>query len=590
MLAIKDRKELIDLYLDFFRSNGHKVCQNVPLVPQNDPTVLFTTAGMHPLVPFLLGEKHPLGTRLVNVQKCIRTTDIENVGDATHLTFFEMLGNWSLGDYFKKDAIEWSYSFLTGSLGIPLESLSVTCFEGDSDAPKDLEAAGIWEGAGMPKERIVFLPKEDNWWGPAGKSGPCGPDTEMFYWVGKGAPPKIASATERAGWMEIWNDVFMQFNKSEDGVFTELVQKNVDTGMGVERTLAMLNGIDVFETSSFERIIGRIEALSGRKYSENKRAMRIVADHVKASVFILAEKVVPSNVERGYVLRRLIRRAVRFGRMLGLSGNFLTGISGSVFDTYPDYSHIHDNRAFVESELKAEEERFSSALEQGIRHFEKIAKEVPDKTIDGKTAFLLYQSYGFPVEMTEELAGERGIKVDREGFLAEEKRHQELSRTASAGVFKAGLADSSVETARLHTATHLLLAALRKTLGNSVEQRGSNITPERLRFDFSWNEKLSTEEVKAVERQVNSWISENLPMTKEEMPPEKALSTGALGIFGEKYGEIVSVYTAGPPANPASREICSGPHASSTGELGQFRIVKEEASSKGVRRIKAVLE
>lgn len=590
MLAIKDRRELIDLYLEFFKGNGHKVCQNMPLVPQNDPTVLFTTAGMHPLVPFLLGERHPLGTRLVNVQKCIRTTDIENVGDATHLTFFEMLGNWSLGDYFKKDAIEWSYSFLTASLGIPLDRLSVTCFEGDSDAPKDLEAAGIWERAGMPKEKIVFLPKEDNWWGPAGKSGPCGPDTEMFYWVGAQPPPKTASATERAGWMEIWNNVFMQFNKSEEGVFTELTQKNVDTGMGVERTLAMLNGIDVFETSSFERIIGRIEALSGKKYSENRRAMRIVADHVKASVFILAEKVVPSNVERGYVLRRLIRRAVRFGRMLGLSGNFLTEISGSVFETYPDYSHIHDNRELVESELKAEEERFSSALEQGIKHFERIAKDLPEKTIDGKTAFLLYQSYGFPVEMTEELAGERGIKVDREGFIAEEKRHQELSRTASAGVFKAGLADSSVETARLHTATHLLLAALRKILGNSVEQRGSNITPERLRFDFSWNEKLLPEQLKAVEGQVNSWISENLPVTGEEMPPEKALSTGALGIFGEKYGEIVSVYTAGPRSNPASREICSGPHASRTGELGRFKIVKEEASSKGVRRIKAVLE
>ncbi len=590
MLAIKDRKELIDLYLDFFKSNSHKVCQNVPLVPQNDPTVLFTTAGMHPLVPFLLGERHPLGTRLVNVQKCIRTTDIENVGDATHLTFFEMLGNWSLGDYFKKEAIELSYSFLTERLGIPPESLSVTCFEGDSDAPKDLEAAGIWEVAGMPKERIVFLPKEDNWWGPAGKSGPCGPDTEIFYWVGAGAPPKTASATERSGWMEIWNNVFMQFNKSEDGVFTELAQKNVDTGMGVERTLAMLNGIDIFETSSFEKIIGRIEALSGKRYSENKRAMRIVADHVKAAVFILAEKVVPSNVERGYVLRRLIRRAVRFGRLLGLSGNFLTEISASVFDTYPDYSHIHNNRAFVESELTAEEKRFSSALEQGIRHFEKIARELSDKTINGKTAFLLYQSYGFPVEMTEELAGERGLIVDKAGFMVEERRHQELSRTTSAGIFKAGLADNSADTARLHTATHLLLAALRKILGNSVEQRGSNITPERLRLDFSWNEKLSPGQVKAVEGQVNSWISENLPVTKSEMPPEEALSIGALGIFGEKYGEIVSVYTAGSPANPVSREICSGPHASGTGELGNFRIVKEEASSKGVRRIKAVLE
>ncbi|MFH0961529.1 MAG: alanine--tRNA ligase [archaeon] len=595
MKAVGDRKELIGLYLAFFRDRrAHRVCQNVPLVPQNDPTVLFTTAGMHPLVPFLLGQPHPLGKRLANVQKCIRTTDIDNVGDSTHLTFFEMLGNWSLGDYFKKDAIEYSFDFLTKSLGIPVEMLSVTCFSGDSDAPRDLEASGIWEKVGIPKEKIAFLPKEDNWWGPAGKSGPCGPDTEMFCWVGSGAPPEEASATDRSGWMEIWNDVFMQFNKSEDGSFSELAQKNVDTGMGVERTLAILQGkTDVFLTGCFSPIIGKLEELSGRMYSEGgetQKAMRIVSDHVKAAVFILSERAVPGRIGRGYVLRRIIRRAIRYARNLGIGSRFARKVAETVYPIYSDYEYLAENREFAMKELEEEEERFSSVIEQGMKYFEKVKRESLDRKIDGKTAFLLYQSFGFPIEITEELAKESGLSVDLAGYEAEASRHQELSRTASAGAFKAGLADSSAETTRLHTATHLLLAALRNVLGNQVEQRGSNITPERLRFDFSHGEKLSADQLRKVEEIVNGNISAALEVRREEMHPSEALASGAIGIFGEKYGEIVSVYSVvGKDGSFASREICSGPHVSNAGELGKFRIAKEEACAKGIRRIKAVL-
>ncbi len=594
MRKVSGRRELIRLYVGFFTDEkGHKECRNVPLVPENDPTVLFTTAGMHPLVPYLLGQKHPLGNRLVNVQKCIRTTDIDNVGDSTHLTFFEMLGNWSLGSYFKEEAIGSSFEFLTKVLEIPLERLSITCFAGDKDAPMDTEAARIWESLGIPKGRIVYLPKEDNWWGPAGKSGPCGPDTEMFYWVGPGPAPMVASAQDRGGWMEIWNDVFMQFNKSEDGVFTELAQKNVDTGMGVERTLATLEGKEVFETDAFLPIIAKVEELSGKKYGESesaKKAMRIICDHVKASVFMLAELVVPARIERGYVLRRLIRRAIRYGRELGISGRFAKEVAKSVFEVYPDYTHLSDNRDFILSELGAEEERFSEVIDQGIKYFERAKAEAVAGTIDGKTAFLLYQSFGFPIEMTEELAREAGIKVARDGYEREAARHQELSRTASAGVFKSGLADNSAETTRLHTATHLLHAALRKVLGPNVEQRGSNITPERLRFDFSWGEKMTPEQVAQVEGIVNENVAHALDVTREEMNPAQAKAAGAMGIFGEKYGERISIYTVHGPAGVASKEICSGPHVTNTRELGHFRIVKEEASSRGVRRIKAVLE
>lgn len=585
MRRIGGRRELIALYLDFFKGKEHAVCPNVPLVPQNDPTVLFTTAGMHPLVPYLLGQPHPLGRRLANVQKCIRTTDIDSVGDSSHLTFFEMLGNWSLGDYFKEDAIGYSFEFLTKELQIPLEKLSVTCFAGDADAPRDLESAAIWKRLGMPEERIVFLPKEDNWWGPAGKSGPCGPDTEMFCWVGAGGP---AGAAGREGWMEIWNDVLMQFDKAEDGTFSELSRKSVDTGMGVERTLAILNGIDVFHTEPFLPIIERIEALSGKKYSGNEKAMQIVADHIKAAVFILAEKVVPARIERGYVLRRLIRRAIRYGKELGMHGNFVRKVAEPVFGIYPDYEHLAAGRDFILKELESEESRFSSVIEQGIKYFERLPKT---GTIDGKTAFLLYQSFGFPIEMTEELAREAGLAVDRAGYSAEEAKHQELSRTASAGVFKAGLADSSEETTRLHTATHLLHSALRQVLGTRVEQRGSNINPERLRFDFSFDRKMADEELRQVEAIVNERISGGLEVRKEEMAPDAALAAGAIGLFGEKYGELVSVYTVvGKDGAALSKEICSGPHVKNTGELGRFKIAKEEASAKGIRRIKAVLE
>jgi alanyl-tRNA synthetase len=429
---------------------------------------------------------------------------------------------------------------------------------------------------------IVFLPKSDNWWGPAGKSGPCGPDTEMFYWVGKGKP----IAEDRDSWMEIWNDVFMQFNKSEAGEFTELSQKNVDTGMGVERTLAALQGKEVFQTDSFLPIIGKIEELSGKGYSGNEKAMRIIADHLKAAVFLLAEKVTPARIERGYVLRRLIRRAIRYGKELGISGNFTVKVAESVFPIYRDYEHLEKGREFILGELAAEEERFSSVIEQGIRYFEKIKKEAVEGKIDGKSAFLIYQSYGFPIEMTEELAREAGLTVDRAGFDAETAKHQELSRTASSGIFKSGLADNSVDTTRLHTATHLLHAALRKVLGEKVEQRGSNITPERLRFDFSFDRKMTDEELKEVEAIVNQNIGDSVPVKREEMSPADAKASGAMGLFGEKYGEKVSVYTI----EGASKEICSGPHVTNTKELGKFKIVKEEASSRGVRRIKAILE
>ena len=590
-----DRTELIRKYIDFFKACGHKETANTSLIPENDPTVLFTTAGMHPLVPFLLGEKHPLGKRLCNVQRCIRTQDIDSVGDAVHHTFFEMLGNWSLGDYFKKEAIRLSFEFLTNELKLPKDRLAVSCFAGDKDAPKDSEAAEAWKALGMPDSRMAFLPKEDNWWGPAGKTGPCGPDTEMFYWGAKSPAPKKFDPSDKR-WVEIWNDVLMQYVKNENGKYVDASQKNIDTGMGVERTAAILNGLDDnYMTGCFLPIIMEIERLSGRKYQSSTKEMRIIADHVKAAVFIIADGVTPSNVERGYVLRRLIRRAIRYGRMLGIE-NFISKVAEPVFGIYDDYPLLLKNRKHILAELDEEEKRFAKTLEQGIKEFERLAAGVMQAAdaagmISGKDAFLLYQSYGFPIEITLELAAEKRIKVDVEGFESENKRHQELSRTASAGAFKSGLSDSSEETRRLHTATHLLNAALRIVLKDKgIHQKGSNITSERLRFDFSFGRKLTDVELMKAEELVNKKISEGLAVSVIEMSPEEALKSGVEGVFGHKYGEVVTVYSIGPKGKEFSREICAGPHVKNTGELGRFRITKEEASSAGVRRIKAVLE
>lgn len=582
-----DRKELIAKYVAFFESKGHKQIKNSSLVPENDPTVLFTTAGMHPLVPFLLGEKHLQGKRLVNVQRCIRTGDIEEVGDTTHHTFFEMLGNWSLGDYFKKEAIEMSFEFLTKVLGLDLDRLAVTVFGGDDDCPKDEEAAKVWEGLGVSKERIAFLEKKDNWWGPAGETGPCGPDTEMFYWkpADVPAPKKFDSKDDR--WVEIWNDVLMQYNKNSKGKYEEAKQKNIDTGMGVERTVAIFNGLnDNYLTDCWQPIIKEIETLSGNKYEGKEREMRIIADHIKASCFIINDGVVPGNSEQGYVLRRLIRRAIRYGRQLELK-NFTTKIAKKVFEIYEDYEL---NEKKILEELNKEEDNFLKKLEEGEKVLMKFIS-TKQKVLDGKTAFLLYQSYGFPLELTIETASQYNVKVNEEGFKEELASHQELSRTASAGKFKSGLADNSEATTKLHTAAHLLNEALRVVLNRpDLHQKGSNITPERIRFDFNFDRKLTPEEIKAVEDLVNLKIESHLPVVCTVKSLEEAKAGGAKGVFDDKYGEEVKVYSIGSIGEEFSNEICAGPHVENTSELGHFKIVKEESSSSGVRRIKAIFE
>lgn len=571
---------LIKNYLDFFRSKQHAVLPSGSLIPENDPTVLFTTAGMHPLVPFLLGQPHPSGRRLCNVQKCIRTGDIEGVGDEVHLTFFEMLGNWSLGDYFKKDAIEWSWEFLTKWLKIPKERIAVSVFAGDNDAPRDEEAASIWKSLGVPVERIAYLPKGDNWWGPAGKTGPCGPDTEMFFYKGKVVPAKFDSNDKN--WVEIWNDVFMQFNKTDAGLVS-LSKPNVDTGMGVERTCALLqNKSSVYETELFVPII---EAIRGLSSKQDVRAERIISDHLRAAVFILADDtgIIPSNEEQGYVLRRLIRRAIRYGRNLGLN-DFCHVIGSVVIIEYSSrYPELKKNELRILAELQKEESLFRQKLEDGMRMFEKVAS----KNIAGEDAFLLFQSHGFPLEMTVELAKERGFSVDVVGFQECFKKHQELSRLGSEQKFASGLADHAERTIRMHTATHLLHAALRKFLGVDVRQKGSNITQERLRFDFSFPRKMTQDEIKKVEKQVNDWIQTKTPVAREEMSLADARKSGAVAFFDEKYDENkVSVYDI--PA--ISREVCTGPHVKNTVDVGHFRILKEEAVSAGVRRIKAGVE
>ncbi|RMD66884.1 hypothetical protein D6817_03115 [Candidatus Pacearchaeota archaeon] len=713
-MGISTRRDLIEAFINFFKSKKHKEIPSASLIPENDPTVLFTTAGMHPLVPFLQGEKHPLGRRLTSVQKCLRTGDIDEVGDSVHHTFFEMLGNWSLGDYWKKEAIEFSFEFLTKVLGFPKERLAISCFAGDGERgiPKDDESAEIWESLGVPRERIAFLGMRNNWWGPAGETGPCGPDTEMFYWVGEDEPPERFDPSDER-WVEIWNDVFMEYERKKlDAIFidekllfregrlardiwdvleqfktkkflvvgsleefkksaiddfshlaVEVVefpktseelenlfdekklspalalfvsfgntnakladkfpeglrkasattahelnevleknvyfyakakQRNVDTGMGVERTLSVLDGsCDDYLTDSFLPLIREIEKLSGKSYEEKKREMRIIADHLRAAVFILGDErgVRPSNVQQGYVLRRLIRRAIRYAKLIGLEKGFATALAKVVIAHYPDYQELARNHKFIVEELELEEERFLRTLEKGLKKFNEVAQ---GEVISGKDAFLLFQSYGFPIEMTLELANERGVKVDLEAYNEEFRRHQELSRTASRGMFKSGLADESEKTRKLHTATHLLNEALRKVLGDeNIKQKGSNITPERLRFDFNFPRKLTKEEIEKIEELVNEKIAQGLEVVREEMPLGQAMESGAQAEFGARYPEVVSVYTILDPSDPRgwfSKEICTGPHVKNTAEIGKFKIVKEESVAAGIRRIKAVVE
>ena len=645
--------QLREMFQAFMETKGHHRIQSASVIPENDPTVLFTTAGMHPLVPYLLGQKHPAGTRLTDVQKCIRTGDIDDVGDPSHLTFFEMLGNWSLGDYFKKEMIPWSWEFLTSPdyLGLDKDKLAFTVFEGDEDCPRDNEAADIWRSLGVAEDHLFFLPKEHNWWGPAGLTGPCGPDTEMFIIVKEPCGPNCSPACKCGAYLEIWNDVFMQYNKQADGTFIPLEQKNVDTGMGLERTICVLTGKkSVYETEIFERILGKVEELSGKKYvpdDENTKAFRIIADHMRTSTFILGDDrgVSPSNTDQGYILRRLIRRAVRYGMQLGMAEGFTAEIAQVIIDQYKSvYPELERNAAFVIEQLKLEEGRFARTLKQGEKEFDKVysntvntknllqsildagekaafAAELaktkklrpsPDmmpiieaanagdeaaliaavnarmatlNTLDGRSAFKLYDTFGFPIEMTIELAAEKGLTVDEADFAERFKKHQELSHQGADQKFKGGLADHSEETAKLHTATHLLHAALRKVLGDEVAQKGSNITAERLRFDFSFGRKVTPEELAEVEKLVNEAIQAKAPIICEEMTVPEAKAKGAIGLFESKYGEKVRTYKMGE----FSFEICGGPHAENTGDLVNFKIQKEESSSAGVRRIKAVI-
>ncbi len=589
-------KELRQLYLEFFREKGHAVIDSASLIPENDPTVLFTTAGMHPLVPYLMGAKHPAGKRLVDVQKCVRTGDIDEVGDESHCTFFEMLGNWSLGDYFKEDAIAFSWEFLTSErwLGIPKEKLFFTCFEGDADAPRDMVSHDRWVEMGVDPSHVFFLPKKYNWWGPAGMTGPCGPDSEMFYDTGKPACHEGCSpACDCGKYLEIWNDVFMEFNKIGEGQFEPLAQQNVDTGMGLDRTVATLQGVkSVYDTDAFAGILKTIAEKSGRSYGEGgevTRAFRIIADHIRCAVFIIGDErgVTPSNVDQGYILRRLIRRAIRYAMQLEMPEGALLAVAEAVIAQYGEfYTELARSKAKILDELGKEEQRFAHTLKKGIREFERLLPTLSEKRITGKDAFRLYDTFGFPIEFTEELARENGCAVDVAGYHEAFAEHQKKSQLGAEQRFKGGMADNTEETTKLHTATHLLQAALRKVLRDeNIAQKGSNITAERLRFDFSFPRKMTPEEVKEVEALVNEVIQRNLPISFEEMTVAEAKEKGAIGLFESKYAERVKVYSMGD----FSCEICGGPHAASTGELGKFTIKKEEASSSGVRRIKAEL-
>ncbi|HEY9054810.1 MAG TPA: alanine--tRNA ligase [Rectinemataceae bacterium] len=590
--------ELRKKYIQFFTSRGHVEISGKSLIPENDPTVLFTTAGMHPLVPYLLGEAHPAGKRLTDYQKCIRTGDIDEVGDSAHLTFFEMLGNWSLGDYFKKESIAYSWEFLVSAecLGLDPKKISVTVFAGDENAPRDEISAEAWKSLGMPEDRIAYLGASDNWWA-AGPTGPCGPDTEIFYWTGEGNPPPGSNkGTDPSNWMEIWNNVFMEFNRVDEKTLLKLPAQNVDTGMGLERTVAVLQGVgSVYETEAFAPIIAELERLSGKSYGKGEsdldRSFRIVADHVRTATFILGDPkaVLPSNVGAGYVLRRIIRRAVRHGRKLGIEGSFLSKPAARVVDTYAEpYPELEENRARIVEELGKEEAKFLETLKTGEHEFAKMLPNLlknPQRVMSGRLAFKLYDTYGFPIELTEELAKEGGLTVDRHEFDEAYKKHQELSRAGSEQVFKGGLADMSEISTKYHTATHLLHTALRRVLGSHVAQKGSNITAERVRFDFSHPAPMTKDELAEVERIVNEQIARDLPVSMAMMPLEEAKASGAIALFGEKYEAIVKVYTIGD----FSKEVCGGPHVERTGVLGTFKIQKEQSSSAGVRRIYGVL-
>ena len=606
--------ELRDMYLKFFESKGHKIIPGASVIPENDPTVLFTTAGMHPLVPYLMGAiEHPAGTRLTDVQKCVRTGDIDEVGDSAHLTFFEMLGNWSLNDYFKKEAISWSFEFLTQHLGFSPDQLSVTVFKGEGVEgepgyiPADEEAAAIWRSLGIPDERIYRLPREDNWWGPAGTTGPCGPDTEMFIDTGKPkCGPDCRPGCHCGKFIEIWNDVFMQYNKNAEGKFEPLGRHNVDTGMGVERTICMMSGAPtVYDTEIFAPIMAKIEELStstGKGAGapelpsvppeDRLRARRIIADHMRTATFILCDPkggVKPGNIGANYVLRRLIRRAVRYSRFLGIAPGFTVKLAEVICEKYKHvYPELAVNLETCKIDLEAEENRFNQTLDKGEAMFNKVAEQLKahgQTQISGKTAFKLYDTFGFPFEMTLEMADKAGLTVDKEGFEEANRKHQELSRTTSAGSFKAGLQDNSEVVTRMHTATHLLHAALHKVLGPTANQKGSNITAERLRFDFTWPEPMTAEQKAEVEKLVNEWIAQGIEVTKKMTTVEEAKKEGAMALFGAKYGDQVSLYTIGD----VSKEICCGPHVTNTKELGSFKIQKEQSSSAGVRRIKAVI-
>jgi len=580
-----NKMNLKDKYIEFFVSKGHKHIPSAPVVPENDPSVLFNTAGMQPLIPYLMGEKHPYGTRLVDYQKCIRTNDLDEIGDLTHHTFFEMLGNWSLGDYFKKESISWSFEFLTDVLKIPVERLAVTVYAGDDKVPYDKEAHDLWKNLGISEGHIAST-TEDNFWA-AGETGPCGTDTEIFYFRSDDEVPERFD-TEDDRWVEIWNNVFMEFNRTKDGKIENLPNKNVDTGMGYERVVAVLEGKnDNYTSSLWEDVIKLIEEISGKSYTGNEESMRIIADHIRTAVFISADDagIKPSNKDQGYILRRLIRRAIRHAKKLDIDINsdWDERISLLIIDKYKKYyEELERNKSVVLDNIKNEKIKFNKTLEKGLKEFEKKS----DKDIDADTAFHLYDTFGFPIELTLELAKEKGLNVDLDGFNTKFKEHQELSRTASQGKFKGGLAgDSEIET-RYHTATHLLNAALKITVSPDIHQMGSNITTERMRFDFNCDHKLTPEEIKATEDLVNKWIEEDLPVHKEEMTKEEALNSGAECRFIEKYPDIVTVYFVGD----VSKELCGGPHVSHTGEIGHFKIKKEEASSAGVRRIKAVIE
>lgn len=584
---------LRDLFLNFFKSKNHVIIPSASLIPENDPTVLFTTAGMHPLVPYLMGESHPAGKRVADVQKCIRTGDIESVGDATHCTFFEMLGNWSFGDYFKEESIAFSYEFLTSKeyLGLEHDRLYFSVFAGDEDAPRDNESFKAWRSHGVAEDHIFFLNKEHNWWGPVGATGPCGPDTEIFYDTKPNSDLECSPEASNGRLVEIWNNVFMQYFKNEDGTYTPLKQQNVDTGMGLERVLLSLQNLEsVYDTGIFDGAIKAIEELSGKTYSENKRSFRIICDHIRTATFLLGDQkpITPSNTDQGYILRRVIRRMIRHLKKLGIENNVLDKLALTIIDYYGDfYTELTEHKDFILEHLSKEEVLFGKTINQGIKEFNKLVSTLTEKVISGEDAFRLFDTFGFPLEFTEELAKESGYDVDVKGYNEKYKEHQEKSRLGAQAKFKGGLIDHSEATTRLHTTTHILQAALREKFGDTVHQMGSNITPERLRFDFSFDRKITPEELDEIEKRVNEVIKQELPVYMKEMTYDQAQEAGALGLFKDKYDlNKVKVYFVGE----FSRECCGGPHVTNTNQIGNFKILKEEASSAGVRRIKAIVE